>query len=50
MFNLLGLSINRKREKLQEKYDDKINRIMSKLPPKERNKLRKQQFEDAKAA
>ena len=50
MFNLLGLSIGRKCEKLQNKYEDKVNRMMTKLPPKERNKLRKQQIDDAKAA
>jgi len=50
MFGMLGLSIERKREKLQDRYEDKINRITSKLSLKEKTKLKKQMIEEQKLA
>ena len=41
MFGLLGLNIERKREKLQGIYDEKVNRMMSKITLKERTRQRK---------
>lgn len=40
MFGLLGLSIDRKREKLQDRYEDKVSRMTTKLSLKEKNKLK----------
>jgi hypothetical protein len=50
MFGMLGLSIERKREKLQDRYDDKVNRMTTKLSLKEKNKLKKQIIEEQKIA
>lgn len=50
MFGMLGLTIERKREKLQERYEDKVNRITSKLSLKEKTKLKKQMIEEQKLA
>jgi hypothetical protein len=50
MFGLLGLTIDRKREKLQERYEDKVNRMTTKLSLKEKNKLKKQMVEEQKIA
>lgn len=50
MFGLLGLTIDRKREKLQDRYEDKVNRMTTKLSLKEKNKLKKQMVEEQKIA
>ena len=50
MFGMLGLSIERKREKLQDRYEDKVNRMTTKLSLKEKNKLKKQMIEEQKIA
>jgi len=50
MFGLLGLSIDRKREKLQDRYEDKVNRMTTKLSLKEKNKLKQKMFEEQKIA
>ncbi len=50
MFGLLGLSIDRKREKLQDRYEDKVNRMTTKLSLKEKNRLKKQMIEEQKLA
>jgi len=47
---LLGLTIDRKREKLQDRYEDKVNRMTTKLSLKEKNKLKKQMVEEQKIA
>ena len=47
---MLGLSVERKREKLQERYEDKVNRMTTKLSLKEKNKLKKQMIEEQKIA
>ena len=47
---MLGLSIERKREKLQDRYEDKVNRMTTKLSLKEKNKLKKQMIEEQKIA
>ena len=36
MFRMLGLSVERKREKLQDRYEDKVNRMTTKLSLKEK--------------
>ena len=41
MFRLLGLTIDRKKEKLQGIYDEKVNRMLTKVTLKERTKLKK---------
>ena len=50
MFGMLGLTIERKREKLQDRYEDKVNRMTTKLSLKEKNKLKKQMIEEQKLA
>jgi len=50
MFRMLGLSVERKREKLQDRYEDKVNRMTTKLSLKEKNKLKKQMIEEQKIA
>jgi hypothetical protein len=50
MFGLLGLTIDRKREKLQDRYEDKVNRMTTKLSLKEKNKLKRQMVEEQKIA
>lgn len=50
MFGLLGLTIDRKREKLQDRYEDKVNRMTTKLSLKEKTKLKKQIVEEQKIA
>ena len=47
---MLGLSVERKREKLQDRYEDKVNRMTTKLSLKEKNKLKKQMIEEQKIA
>ncbi len=46
MFRMLGLSVERKREKLQDRYEEKVNRMTNKLSLKEKNKLKKQMIEE----
>jgi len=44
MFGLLGLTVDRKREKLQDRYEDKVNRMTTKLSLKEKNKIKEKIF------
>lgn len=41
MFGMLGLTLERKKEKLMSVYEDKINRMHSKITLKEKSKLKK---------
>jgi len=50
MFSLLGLSIDRKRKNLLDKYEDKINRMTNKMSLKEKNRLKQKMFDEQKAA
>ena len=44
MFNLLGLSISRKKEKLQQIYEDRVARMTQKQSFKERTKQKAEQL------
>lgn len=46
MFRLLGLTIERKKEKLQGIYDEKVNRMLTKVTLKERTKMKKAQMDE----
>jgi len=46
MFSMLNLTIARKKEKLQQQYQEKLDRMTSRLSLKEKNKLKRQQMQD----
>lgn len=42
MFNLLGLSVDKKKQKLRRLYEEKKDRMMTKLTLKQKNQMRRQ--------